>query len=287
MPGVRISDEIRERFHYLHFSAEGPKISTEAAGKALGISNASAYRLANGSRQSPKVDREARSAEMPDPIALADLSQFALDCLADFDLFSEAFLARRPTPWRRRAAMVICEALNDTSERTFVDMNVFPGSGKSTLLHDVKAWLIAGGDFDEPDPQRGRAIRIMQGSFGMSVATNEVKRLRRILDLKRPYYYQQESRYATHVLQREYGRFKPDTSKDEESIWAADEFLVAQMGEVEIYEKEPTVQAASRKSGFLGDRALLGIWDDLANSQNSKSPEVGRASCRERVYACV
>ena len=57
----------------------------------------------------------------------------------------------------------------------------------------------------------------------------------------------------------EYGRFKPDSSIGEESVWAQDQFLVDQLAQLDLYEKEPTVQAASQDSGFLGERVDLVI----------------------------
>jgi len=217
-------------------------------------------------------DRERAARELPDPKTLEELAPKVRRSLADFELFRGMFFARRPSPWGMRAAEVIVEALADKSEKTYIVMNVFPGSGKSTLMHDIKVWLISGGGVC--DPAVGRALRIMQGSFTKKVSRDEVLRARRSLDLRRPYWDKEQRIQAQFVLGNEFGRFKPDVSVGDESIWAAEEFLVAQVGGIEVYEKEATLQAASRESGFLGERCDLAIWDDLVNTANSRNPEI-------------
>ena len=75
------------------------------------------------------------------------------------------------------------------------------------------------------------------------------------------------------VLAKDFGRFKPGQIYGEETLWARDQFTVAQLEEVDLYEKEPTIQAASRQSGFLGERVNLAWWDDLVHSSNARTIE--------------
>jgi hypothetical protein len=86
-----------------------------------------------------------------------------------------------------------------------------------------------------------------------------------------PYYDKSQKIRATHVLATEFGRFRPNAGLGEETLWARDQFTVAQVGGLELYEREPTVQAASRESGFLGERSNLSVWDDLAVTSNSRN----------------
>jgi hypothetical protein len=45
---------------------------------------------------------------------------------------------------------------------------------------------------------------------------------------------------------------------------------------MELYDREPTVQAAAQDAGFLGERVDIAIWDDLAVTDNSRGPEQQR-----------
>lgn len=276
MPGPRISDEQKRKFFYLVYDPEGPRIMPGLAAKELGFSKATAYRLTSGLHVHAGVNRPSQlqarlQADLPSPKRWDELSTDARAGLGDLNVFGEMFFCRRPSPWRKDAAMRLVDAITDRSQRTFLDMNVFPGSGKTTLLHDIKAWLICGGG--TLDPAFGRALRIMIGSRVVRVAEHSCLRLRRSLELRRPYYDKEQRRQAEFVPAVEYGRFKPNTSAGEESIWAKDQFLVAQLEDVDLYEKEPTVQVASQESGFLGERVDLAVWDDIATYDNSRSPE--------------
>jgi hypothetical protein len=274
MPGQRITDKQRRKFFFLIFDAEGPKLPVTRAAKEVGISVATAYRLRDGMKPAQtekRPDRELQN-ELPKPKTADQLGTDARASLADINLFGEMFFARRPSPWRYEAAMRAGELLA-TEDREFIDVNVFPGIGKTTFwTHDLPAWLIAGGYTE--DPAFGRALRIMLGSRVLKVSKGFVLRLRRSLDLRRPFWDKEQKVGAEFVMSLEFGRFKPDTSIGEESIWAQDQFLVAQLGELDLYEKEPTVQAAAQDSGFLGERVNLAVWDDIAVTANSTNPEV-------------
>ena len=277
MPGRHITDEQKAKFWFLTRDPKGPRIPVRAAAVELGMHPSTAYRLSQGApTSSTQREHRRKGTELPAPKTLEKLGTDARAALADINLHSEMFFARHPSPWRYEAGMRVGELLA-SPDREFIDVNMFPGIGKTTFwTHDLPAWLISGGFFE--DPGFGRAIRMMFGSRVMKVATHYVLRLRRSLELRRPFYDKDQRKAAEFVLQMEYGRFKPDQSVGEELIWSQEQFLVAQMLEVDIYEKEPTVQAASQESGFLGERVNLSVWDDIAVTANSTSPEIAGAT---------
>jgi hypothetical protein len=229
------------------------------------------WRMSRGVEASRSLaEQDRRDENYPDPKPWDELNGDAREALRDFSVFCEKFLLRRPVPWRRDAAERVVEALQDRTTRSYMVLNMPPGSGKSTLFtHDIPLWLIAGGGLC--DPLRGRAVRIMVGSFGYRTATHYVGRIRRQLETSRPFYDKATQRRAELSLVQAFGRFKP---RQEGISWKADEFIVEQLDQIDLSEKEPSVQAASRESGFLGERVELGIWDDLVTSANVRSVEV-------------
>lgn len=215
-------------------------------------------------------------SDLPEPKAKQDLDGGVKDTLRDFLLFRQVFLCRDETPWARDAANKTVDWLLDKTEKSFAVENMAPGSGKSTIFtHDLVLWLLCGGGAE--DPAFGRALRFMLGSATKNVSIHYVTRLRSILQQRRPYYDKNKQQHAELVLAKEFGRFRPKPTLGEESLWKADQFTVAQIGELELYEKEPTVQAASRESGFLGERCNLAIWDDLVTDRNSRTVEQAEA----------
>lgn len=281
MPGSRIPDDTRRKLYFLTVDPNGPRIGVAPAARELGISRASVYRILSGLPNhndsimaATKAARD-KTLEIGAPRRLEELPEEAKQGLSDINVFRELYFCRRPQVWVYDASMRIVEGLQDREERTFIDMNVFPGAGKTTLGHDIICWLIAGGG--TMDPAMGRALRIMIGSSTMKVATHMVSRVRRSLELRRPFWDKEQQASASRVMQVDFGRFKPDTSIGEESVWTQEQFLVAQLGSVDLYEKEPTVQAASWQSGFLGERVDLAWWDDIATTENSRTVEISEA----------
>lgn len=271
--GHRSTQETRERFFHLVFAPDGPGLSIARAAETVGISRTTGDRWAHGWTAAEGAPAAARRGvrELPDPKTFDELSDDAKIALEDFGLFREMFFNRRRQVWSNIAAREIVSGVSDTQERTFIDLNVFPGAGKTFTMHDLVCWLLCGGG--TLDPAFGRAMRIMLGSRVLKVAKHMVTNVRRDLERNKPYWDKDAKVYAAKTLALEYGRFKPDPGRGEESIWAADQFLVAQVGTLGLYEKEPTVQAASEDSGFLGERVNLAIWDDLAVTENARGPE--------------
>jgi hypothetical protein len=107
-----------------------------------------------------------------------------------------------------------------------------------------------------------------------------VLRLRSLFELTRPYYDKEQKRYADRTLTLDFGRFKPDTHEGEERIWAKDQFLLAQLGEVDLYEKESTFAAVSMGSEFIGERCDYAAWDDLATEKTSRDIDIANAQAQ-------
>jgi hypothetical protein len=278
LPGRHASPAQKKRFWRLIESGMSPR----QAGLQVGMSKIWGYRMfqgldspGDGGLQTiPALERKMLTLA-PEPKTKEQLRPEVLRMLqpAGINDWCEAFLARRPVPWRQEAAELVVEWLTDRSEKTFVDVNTPPGAGKSTFFtHDLPAWLVCGGGW--ADPLRGRAIRMLVGHESKKVSIDYVRRVRRFLELRRPFYDKEQQRSADLVASEEFGRFKPVAAEGEESIWAQDQFLVAQLGTVDLYEKEPTLQAASRQAGFLGERVDFYAWDDIATTKNSRSPEI-------------
>jgi hypothetical protein len=135
--------------------------------------------------------------------------------------------------WRKDAAERVVEALQDRSRRSYIVANEPPGSGKSTLFtHDIPVWLIAGGGLC--DPLRGRAVRVMLGSFGYRSAIHYVQRIQRALESPRPFYEKASQRRAELSLVGAFGRFRP---RQQGISWKADEFIVEQLDAIDLAEK--------------------------------------------------
>ncbi len=246
-------------------------MSTARAAQRVGMSKDWGYRQVARDREKRKVREEID----PAPKRLDELDGGVKDCLTDFALFDRTFLGYRSQPWAVDAAKRVVEFLSDP-DRSYVVMNMPPGVGKTTLFtFRIPLWLIIGGF--EGDPEKGRAVRIMLGHEGKSTAEHYVMRIRRVLESPRPFSYwdkaNQEHRGGELSLIREFGRFKPERALGEPSLWTKNEFTVAQLADIDIAEKEPTVQAASYESGIVGQRVDYAPWDDLVTKRNSMTAE--------------
>lgn len=151
----------------------------------VGLSRQWGWRKHRGVEPSRTLAEQERLDEtQPNPKTWAELDGGAREALRDFAVFGEMFLLRRPVPWRRDAAMRVVDALQDRTTRSYMVLNMPPGSGKSTLFtHDIPAWLIAGGGLS--DPLRGRAVRVMLGSFGYRLATHPDRQVQLVTNASR------------------------------------------------------------------------------------------------------
>lgn len=220
-----------------------------------------------GSKKDGDSVREARMAidadmHLPPVIPEHLLSGRAKRGLEDFDYFRRVYLGRVPSPWQVDAAYKIVQYL-ESEEKEFLVLNVAPGAGKSTLFHDVAVWCIV----------RNRAIRILIGSISQTLAKQYSRRIRDTLERTVPLEPDPElvrrglALNAEACLSFDYGRFKPQTTG---ALWRAEEFVVEQSTPGGLDNKEPTVSAYGIESEFIGHRADLCLFDDVASPENAK-----------------
>jgi hypothetical protein len=147
-----------------------------------------------------------------------------------------------------------------TRQKEFVVCNEPPGSGKSTLFTlDIPAWLTA----------RSRGIRGLMGSASQSLAERYLLRLRSALES--PYIVRAESEEmdmglaydAEATLVSDFGLFRPEGSV----LWTAQAFIVSQLDDRPITEKEPTWSAYGLDTAFIGGRFDVCVWDDATEDK--------------------
>ena len=202
------------------------------------------------------------ASNLPPVIPDDRLCEEAKRGLVDFDFFRKYYLGRVPSPWQVDAAYKIVELL-ESEDKEHLVVNVAPGAGKSTLFHDVAVWCIV----------RNRGIRVLYGSISLNLAKMYSRRIRETLE--RPVPIQPDPELvrkglainAEGCLAVDYGRFKPT---DKSALWRAEEFIVEQQTQSGLDNKEPTVRAYGFDSEFIGHRADLVLFDDVASPENAK-----------------
>lgn len=232
------------------------------------------YGKRDGGGQNARVARDlATMPDMPPVVPTGRLTPRAQRGLEDFDFFRSTYLGRVPSPWQVDAAYKIVEWL-EHEEKQFLVLNCPPGVGKSTLFHDVAVWCIV----------RNRAIRVMIGSISQTLAKMYSRRIRDTLERTVPIRPDPEmvarglAMNAEACLVTDYGRFKPNYVG---ALWRAEEFIVEQYGNAGLDNKEPTVSAYGIESEFIGHRADLCLFDDVASPENAKE-SVARDKLIER-----
>lgn len=212
-------------------------------------------------------------AKLPPVLPASRLSPRAQQGLEDFDYFRRIYLGRVPSPWQVDAAYQIV-AMLESPDKQFLVLNCPPGAGKSTLFHDVAVWCIV----------RNRAIRVMIGSISQTLAKMYSRRIRETLERVTPVKPDPEmvkrglAIDAEACLSLDYGRFKPNYMG---ALWRAEEFIVEQLTSSGLDNKEPTVSAYGIESEFIGHRADLCLFDDVASPENAKE-SVARDKLLER-----
>lgn len=219
-------------------------------------------RAKEGGVQNDYYNDFMEAIELPSAIPYDQLGDNAKRGLEDFGFFREHYLGRVPSPWQVDAALKIVEWL-ESEEKEFVVINVPPGAGKSTLFHDVAVWAIC----------RKRDVRIMIGSVSQNMAKLYSRRIRETLE--RPMPIEPDpgivkkglAKNAEGCLSIDYGRFRPT---DKGALWRAEEFVVEQIGGNGLDNKEPTVRAYGIEAEFIGHRADLCLFDDVASPDNTR-----------------
>ena len=201
-------------------------------------------------------------SDLPPVIPYDRLKPEAQRALMDFDYFRRRYLGRVPSPWQVDAAYKIEQNLL-SGEKEFLVLNCPPGAGKSTLFHDVAVWQIV----------KNRKIRVMIGSVSQALAKMYSRRIRETLERQFPLdpdpilLDKGLAVKAEACLAIDFGRFKPSSSG---SLWRAEEFIVEQEDLGGLDNKEPTVSAYGIESEFIGHRADLCLFDDVASPENAK-----------------
>ena len=261
-----------EKFRRLR--AEGWSVKRAATHRSVGMSEAWGYKQAQKDKE---IRAELKRNEPPEPKSLEQLDGGVKDLLHDFAAFDRAFFAMRPMGWATDAANQVVEMLTSgVPDYYYVDLNVPPGSGKTTLFtFRIPIWLLCGGG--SGNPEFGRALRILLGSETAKVSVHYVMRVRRVFESMRAFSYYDKIDQSRHTAElsilKEFGRFKPKQALGEPTLWTKDQFTVAQLVDIDLSEKEPSVQAASKESGFLGERVDYYSWDDLSTGKNSRTVE--------------
>ena len=202
------------------------------------------------------------ASNLPPVIPDDRLCEEAKRGLVDFDFFRKYYLGRVPSPWQVDAAYKIVQYL-ESEDKEHLVVNVAPGAGKSTLFHDVAVWCII----------RNRGIRILYGSISLNLAKMYSRRIRETLERPVPIEPDPElvrkglAMNAEGCLAVDYGRFRPT---DKGALWRAEEFIVEQQTQSGLDNKEPTVRAYGFDSEFIGHRADLVLFDDVASPENAK-----------------
>lgn len=247
------------------------------AARACGINRKTGYvwemtLAGQGGRdyRNPSIADRDLAADVEAAAGEAD-SDLARACLADFELFRRTVLGHVSAPWHVDAANRVV-ALLGTPDREYAVFNAPPGSGKTTLFaEDLVLWLIA----------RNRRVRILIGSSTQNLAEKYVNRVRRHLDRKTPAKAKIDDLTAgravdaTHTMAQLFGRFRTDND-----VWTREKFVVAQVGDDTITDKEETCVAYGRDTGQLGGRYDVVLWDDLVTKQVLRSAD-GMKALRE------
>lgn len=220
------------------------------------------HRKNQGGVQNDTMKLLSESLELPPAIPKDRLCPEAQRGLEDFDFFRSYYLGRVPSPWQVEAAYKIVQYL-ESPEKEFLVLNCPPGAGKSTLFHDVAVWCIV----------RNRGIRVLYGSISQALAKMYSRRVRETLERPTPLEPDPElvkkglAVNAKGCLSLDYGRFKPGASG---ALWRADEFIVEQDIPGNLDNKEPTVRAYGIDAEFIGHRADLCLFDDVASTENAR-----------------
>lgn len=258
----RIDDAIWMK--YIVFRSQG--LSRRSAADRCGISYSAAKAFDRGLPSSSgyhlRMMQEGKGV-FDGPRPLDQLSKYALKGLEDFSFFRRYFFGRLATPWQEEAAYEV-ERLLKTKEKEFCVWNAPPGAGKTTAAHDIAAWITC----------KNRAIRGSFGSLTVRLSARYTLRLKRTFDRKYPIKADPEELElglavdAISTLRSEYGAFRPFDPE----LWRNDEFIVAQLGDQLVEDKEPTWSAYGLEEGIIGGRFDVSFWDDLIDEALVSSP---------------
>jgi hypothetical protein len=250
---------------YDRYRSEGKSI--RVAADLASISPSTAMRHERAKKAALELEMAAKERqEGGPPKAYEDLNRFAKRAFEDFAFFQQRYFGRIAMPWQEDAAYQIQQYLA-SPEKEFVVLNAPPGSGKTTtFIHDIPAWLTI----------RDRALRGQIGSKTMPLARRYVANLRRDFERTTPILAKTEELElglavdAVATLQQDFGRFKPEHTEK----WSNDEFIVSQLGDILLDEKESTWTAFGFDTAFIGGRYDIVVWDDVVDRSSMRNIEI-------------
>lgn len=237
------------------------------AARQVGVSLSWAIRFEKNHANTGKGYRDAREqreAGIQGARPLDELCDEARRGIDDFDFFRRFYLGHVSTPWQVETANRLIELL-DTPDKEYVVENCPPGVGKTTLIHDIACWMTV----------RNRGIRGLIGTRKANNGERMLRRIRRSLERPLPVKASIEDIAlglacdAGASLAQHYGRFKPENG----DVWRGSEFIVEQLDDTPIEEKEPTWSSYGVDSGVLGNRFEVIFWDDLVDKTNTRTIE--------------
>lgn len=271
--GMSITEACKQTGIHVNTGSRWVKRAKQLAAAKAEADHKAATGRGSGGRQERIFHDIMDAVDMPSAIPYDLLNDNAKRGLEDFDFFRRHYLGRVPSPWQVEAAYTLIELL-ESPEKEFVVLNVPPGAGKSTLFHDVAVWAIV----------RNRRVRVMIGSVSAPMAKMYSRRIRETLERVQPIQpdpIMVEKGIAINAegcLALDYGRFRPT---DKGALWRAEEFVVEQLDGNGLDNKEPTVRAYGIESEFIGHRADLCLFDDVASPDNARE-SVARDKLLER-----
>jgi hypothetical protein len=237
--------------------------------------------------------------EFPDPRTSHDqlVHPQAKQAWVEFGYWRNLYLARRHIPWQIEMVQILMswweagQLVKGTSESEVIKgiVNTPPGGGKSTTItHDFPGWLIT----------RDRNIRIALGARTSPQSIKYVRRLRATLEkniLLNIHYGRykplepEEWRANAFIVDGVTGHeatmdyklalagFDPQHPETKHRLEDPDDDIHTIIDQIETAyltgEKESTVAALSQDMGFLGGRFDVNLWDDLADKNNSRTPD--------------
>jgi hypothetical protein len=247
----------RKKQRYIALRKQGWKQGQAA--EEVGMSRQTAHRLDLLLPPGVVSSGHLEDDRVPDPIPYDQLNPEAKRAFDDFSFFSERYLCREPVPWRQQAADLLVAAL-DSPSKDFFGICAPSGAGKTSLELDVALWALI----------RNRSLRVLLGAEVLDVSKSYLRFLKDRMTSLVPYYDRFTGRTADGVIPLDFGRLRPSSAMGDEVMWTADSIIVAQLGGTDVWNKEPSVQIASRDSGFLGSRFDLELWDDLVTLRTYK-----------------
>lgn len=255
MGAPQASPETKKMYRHWRFEMQ---MTQKAAAARVGMSEswAKAYERGLNNTSGGEYRRQKAQESIPGAKHRHELDPIALDCLDDFERWRVRYTGHLSTPWQIETAQMIVD-LSATPDKEYVVENVCPGTGKTTLKRDIAAWLTC----------RDRSLRGQFGSRVEGTAVKDLKALRRMLERTTPPKAKDDDRErglavdAVACMAVEYGAFKPAQL----DTWRNEEFIVAQLDDEMIVEKEATWSAYGMDSSFIGLRYKYVFWDDVVD----------------------